>query len=62
MHYSKLAFPGDFSCTECQVSMIRKYTNALTCGPRCRKRRQRRLHAEAAQPVKKIASKIKRRK
>lgn len=48
MEYSKLHYPGNFTCTECHAEMIRRYTNVLTCGDRCRKRRSRRLKAEAA--------------
>jgi len=46
--FQHLPYPGVFTCTECNGERCSKYTNVLTCGDRCRKRRSRRLAAEAA--------------
>jgi hypothetical protein len=40
--------PIRYSCTECSKDIRHRRRGALTCGPKCRQMRCRRLDAEAA--------------
>lgn len=60
--YSHLDFPGEFFCVVCDDSMVRRYTNAMTCGARCRMRLHRAGGDAAAARSAYIAANLKGKK